>query len=67
MAMHSYIRRHALEDLEFHKCDVNPYCIPEVEGDEEIGGDSVITLEEHDGSMDDFSMESIRYNIAISY
>ncbi|XP_021750511.1 uncharacterized protein LOC110716197 [Chenopodium quinoa] len=66
MAMHNYIRRHALEDLEFDKCDADPYYIPEVEGDVDIGGNPVTTLEEHDGSMDDFSMESIRYNIATS-
>ncbi|XP_021716490.1 putative nuclease HARBI1 isoform X1 [Chenopodium quinoa] len=66
MAMHNYIRRHALEDLEFDKCDADPYYIPEVEGDEDIGGNPVTTLEEHDGSMDDFSLESIRYNIATS-
>uniref|UniRef100_A0A803MR63 Myb/SANT-like domain-containing protein n=1 Tax=Chenopodium quinoa TaxID=63459 RepID=A0A803MR63_CHEQI len=41
-----------------------PYYIPEVEGGVDIGGNPVTTLKEHDGSMDDFSMESIRYNIA---
>uniref|UniRef100_A0A803MWV6 DDE Tnp4 domain-containing protein n=1 Tax=Chenopodium quinoa TaxID=63459 RepID=A0A803MWV6_CHEQI len=66
MAMHNCIRRHALEDWEFDKCNADPYYIPEVEGDVDIGGNPVTTLEEHDGSMDDFSMESIRYNIATS-
>ncbi|XP_056687225.1 uncharacterized protein [Spinacia oleracea] len=68
MAMHNYIRRHALEDLEFDKCDADPNYIPVVEEDaQDIGGGSSSTLrEDHDGSMDDDSMESVRHNIASS-
>ncbi|CAO2827649.1 unnamed protein product [Amaranthus hypochondriacus] len=70
MAMHNYIRMHALEDKEFDKCYADPDYIPEIEEDEiviQVSNNSVNAGQEiDDGSMDDSSMESVRDEIATS-
>ena len=51
MATHNYIRKHALKDLEFDKCDVDHFYMPEVEEDEDIGGISNYRQPDNDGSL----------------
>ena len=70
MAMHKYIRMHALEDENFDKCDIDRDYILDFEGDEVVGhvtNNSVnIGQEIDDGSMDDSSMKNVCDEIATS-
>ena len=66
MAMHNYIKKHELKDLEFDKCHVDPFYMPEVEEDEDIRGISKHQQADHDNSMDENCMVSDRHKIATS-
>ena len=66
MAMHNYIKKHALKHLEFDKCDAYPFYMPQVEEDEDIGGISKYGQPDHDGLIDENCMLSVHHKIATS-
>ena len=67
MALHNFIRKSAIEDVEFYKCDQDPNYMPLVEEDD---GEEQITRDdrslEHGGAFDVNDMGSLRNDIVRS-
>ncbi|XP_074296828.1 uncharacterized protein LOC141627462 [Silene latifolia] len=67
MALHNFIRKNAVKDEEFDKCDADPNYMPNVEDEDDsnVHGDEDDS-DEHGDAADDENMSIVRNSIATS-